>query len=373
MSQTIQQRIRQRRKAFGASIGEMAEWAGLPAKRWESIESGQSFSVAELGRVARALAVDPGTFLRGEEGSPGRSVARFRQAAGSVPESRMLEARTLALAAELGRIGGALHRLLAKPLPLAEIRRTSPISEREDPWKQGYRLGAAARKSLAIPVGPIVDLQATLESLGLHIATLPFSHEDIDAASLMEDGAMPVILLNRDSPRVASTLPRRATMAHELCHLLHDAGEHDLETRLSGQESPFDDVVERRARAFAPAFLAPPDEVRHWFRVGPGKHRRDARDKVLSLARRWGFSWKGAVFHAKNCGLIRPATERRLLSAAGVRQDWDEAFEQADNRRAMDGMEIGTLCHGRLVELVRDAYETGAISHGRAREILRWG
>ncbi len=375
MSQTIQQRILRRREDLSASIDEVVGWAELSPARWQAIEAGDSLSVAELGRVALALAVDPGTFLRGEESSPRRSVARFRQAASSFPGRRVVETRTLALAAELGRIGGGLHRLLGRELPLSGIRKTEPVSDREEPWRQGYRLGAAARQSLRIPRGPIVNLQMTLEGLGIHISTLRFSQLALFAASLMEEGAMPIILLNEGSPRVESILPRRSTIAHELCHLLHDAGEHDLETRLSGKESPLDDAVERRARAFAPAFLAPRDEVQHWFRSGEGKRWRDPHGKVLALARRWGLSWEGAVWHAKNCRLIQAATVERLRADVGVEQDWQESFERAGCPADLskDGIKISPLCRGRLAETVLEAYEAGAISEGRKREILTWG
>ena len=40
---------------------------------------------------------------------------------------------------------------------------------------------------------------------------------------------------------------------------------------IGGLPGARDDAVEKRARAFAPAFLAPPDEVRHWFRSGGGE------------------------------------------------------------------------------------------------------
>ncbi len=377
MSESIQQRIVQRRQEFGATVGDMASWASLPEERWRAIESGEALSVVELGRVARALAVDSGTLLRGEEVSARRSVARFRQAVVSVPaRSRTEETRTLALAAELGRIGGGLHRLLARALALSEIRQTMPISEREEPWEQGYRLGAMARDLLKIPVGPIADLRATLERLGTHIATLPFSGPEIDAASLMEEGSMPILLLNQNSPRVSRTLPRRATMAHELCHLLHDAGEQELETRLSYKEDSSEGSVEQRARAFAPAFLAPPDEVRHWFRSGGGKHRAESRDKVLTLANRWGLSWRGATWHAKNCNLIPSSTAEFLIADGGPPQVWQGDFEQQEARRdqvSLEGIETSLLCRGRLAEIVVEAYEAGAISRGRAREILTWG
>jgi Zn-dependent peptidase ImmA (M78 family) len=376
LTQTIQQRIRQRREAFGASIGDMAEWATLPAERWQAIESGESLSVAELGQVARALAIDPGTFLRGEERNVRRSVARFRQAANSIPGMGTLESRTLALAAELGRIGGGLYRLLGRPLPLSEMRKTEPVGNTDEPWKQGYRLGAAARRSLKIPVGPIVDLQTMLEGLGIHVATLAFSEPFVDAASLMEDGAMPIILLNQSSPRVELSLPRRATMAHELCHLLHDAGEQNLETRLSGENFVRDDGVERRARAFAPAFLAPRDEVQHWFRSGSRQHYSRPQSRVLALAKRWGLSWEGAVRHAKNCRLIQSATASRLVEES-VHSEWRTEFEPGEVHRSnlptIDDIEISPLCRGHLADLVMEAYEAGAISRGRAREISTWG
>lgn len=375
---TIQQRIRKRRNDFGASLDKAAAWAGLPAERWRAIEGGEALSVAELGRVSRALAVDPGILLRGDEGNPRRSVARFRQAAIETGSVQPRTLRILALAAELGRIGGALHQLLAKPLPLAEVRTLEPPSTRQEPWKQGYRLGAAARHRLGIATGPIHQLQATLEQKGIHIASLDFASRATEAASVFEPGAMPIILLNEAAPRSAQTLSRRSTMAHELCHLLHDAGENDLETRLSGREElALDDPLEQRARAFAPAFLAPPEEVKHWFRTGAGKHQTHPENRVLTLAKRWGLSWTGAVWHAKNCQLIQHQTAERLKDEVPESQDWHQQFERTQASLPAvpiaDDLSVSPLCRGRLAELVLEAQQGGAISLGRAREILSWG
>jgi Zn-dependent peptidase ImmA (M78 family) len=164
-------------------------------------------------------------------------------------------------------------------------------------------------------------------------------------------------------------------MAHELCHLLHDAGEQDLETRLSGNDSSFDDLVEKRARAFAPSFLAPRDEVRLWFDQGGGKHLSASRNKVLALARRWGLSWQGAVWHAKNCDLISPAKAESLQSEA-ERQEWQDDFERRQpppgHPTTIAGTAISSLCRGKLSDLVLEALEAGAISRGRALEIVTW-
>lgn len=159
-------------------------------------------------------------------------------------------------------------------------------------------------------------------------------------------------------------------MAHELCHVLHDAGEGDLETRLS--IDGLEDRVEQRARAFAPAFLAPRDEVRHWFQSGEGKGLHDPEKKVLALARRWGLSWEGATWHAKNCRLISPATAHQMSKIPPATRDWQEDFEPATGETTPfpEDMQVTRLCRGRIATLVAEVLKLGVISEGRAREIL---
>ena len=372
----IQKRIRQRRLDFGASVEDMARLGGLSADRWRQIESGEPLKTAELGGIARSLAVDAGTLLRGDESSPRRSVARFRQAVDPMLSGQHLEAsRTLALAAELGRLGGELSRRLGRPSPIAAQRRPVPVQAGEEPWKQGHRLADTARRVLGLPPGPVRDLQAAFEDWGVHVARLSFAEPSIDAASLVESGALPVILLNEASPRVQNTLPRRATLSHELCHLLYDSGEHDLATRLSGDLAPSDqDPIEQRARAFAPAFLAPPDEVRQWFRTGRGRHLREPQRKVRSLASRWGLSWSAAVWHAKNCRVIQSATAVRL-DRESMPTTWQVDFESTPATASFDTSLAATpsaLSRGHLAGVVHQAMQSGIVSEGRAREILTW-
>lgn len=375
MKSSIQQRIQDRREAFGASVSEMAGLAELTEERWAEIEAGGPISVADLGPISKALAVDAGALLRGEEKDPQRVVARFRQAS-PLSSSSLLELRTLSLAAELGRMGGALYRLLGRPMPWSEVRRILRVDPGKEPWKQGYALGAKVRRLLKVPAGPLYNLQKTLESAGVHVATVRFSGPEIDAASLVEPEAMPILLLNRESPRIGQVLARRAAMSHELCHLLYDAGEGHIETRISLNEGDAieDDPLEQRARAFAPAFLAPPDEVRNYFRTGGGKFITASEDRVLALAKHWGLSWLGAVWHAKNCQLIPPDTAQSLSISRGPRLDWQTSFEQETTRLRLSSDFVATeLTAGRIANLVIEALEEGAISEGRAKEILEWG
>jgi Zn-dependent peptidase ImmA (M78 family) len=290
--------------------------------------------------------------------------------------------RLLALASELGRMGGHLLDLAGHTPLVSSLRQPRPVSAREEPWKQGYSLGEAARRVCKPATGPIRNLESILRSLGVHVADVPFSDRQLDAASLWEPGAVPIILINSSSAGAARTLPRRAALAHELCHLLHDSGENDMTTQLSwDEERSHGGAVEQRARAFGPAFLARPDDVRTWFRRGRGRNLSDPRSKVVKLAERWGLSYFGAIWHAKNCGIIQSRTAHDLKEASATEpQPWAKHFE-IERQSALarlkfshdEMIEISDLGRGLIAELAADAATAGSISQGRAREILAWG
>ncbi len=248
-------------------------------------------------------------------------------------------------------------------------------------------MGQTARWSLFPRPGPILELERLLTEAGVHVARAELSSASLDAASLWEREALPVILLNDRSPRSRSVLSRRALLAHELCHLLHDSGDRDLTTQLSWAEGTgnFHTATEQRARAFAPAFLAPRDEVQHWFRAGDGRRIREPERKVEELARRWGFSIRGAIWHAKNCGLIKPVTAEALDRATQSEDhDWSAAFErtpgQSSSARQLEreaevfppAGEVSPIAQGVIAALASEAATTGVISAGRGRDIVTW-
>lgn len=363
-------RLSQRREEMRASLAQVADWAGLPEERVAQIEAGDSMAAWELEELSRALAVDSGVLSRGEARSPRRSLARFRTAAGQISLDAC-DLRLLALGAEAGRIGGFLARELSVPIRLDDARQAHPVQEGEPPWKQGYRLGEAGRRRLVPASGPIPDLERVLEELGIQVVRVSFQADDLEAASFWERGAMPVVLVNWRSPAAQSSLSRRALLAHELCHLLHDSGEQDLTTQLTWGEGAagWDEDIEQRARAFAPAFLAPPDEVRHWFGAGKGRSIRQPASKVRALAKRWGFSLDGAVWHAKNCRIIGASDAKHLVvELSRDRHDWERDFESEGTE--LEG--VSSIFAGQIGRLAKQAAAAGVISGGRAKEILSW-
>lgn len=374
---TLNARLRTRREEFGASTSQIANWSGLEENRISEIEEGAALRSWEFEALCRALAVDSGALAQGEETSPRRSVARFKSAWWVDPTPDDL--RSLALATELGRIGGFLAEQVAQPVELEDLR--DPRSIAGEPWRQGYRLGERARMALAPRPGPICDLEKLLTRHGIHVARVTFSSADLDAASLWERGSLPIILVNTRSARTRSTLSRRALLAHELCHLLHDSGEREITTQLSWAEGAgnYGEEVEQRARAFAPAFLAPRNEVKSWFQAGQGRLIRNPEAKVEELARRWGFSFRGAIWHAKTCELISARKAEDLYrSTKDEEHDWMEEFEKDlgySTAPASEGEHIdeaSPIVQGILLKLVTAAAAAGLISEGRRREIATW-
>ncbi len=359
--------IRKRRTDFGFGLDDIARTTGLTPSRIEDIEAGcEPIYLDELTRVAQALAFDAAAWMKGEDlGHPGRAVARFRSEAGGALGP--VDLRLMARAAQLARIGESLRLMLGDPPSAISTRRhVKPIARgRIKPHEQGYRLGASARIALAPEPGPLRSVQGLLEATGVHVALVDFEAPAIDAVSLYEPDAVPTILLNRRKARIRQAIPRRAAMAHELCHLLHDArGARDLVTLISWRDSR--EPEEQRANGFAPAFVAPPQ----WL----GEMAGEPEERVRVVGERWGLSAEGAVWHCKNCKLIE-ADVAEYLSRNLPKVARDRSLEPRIERLVLDAAspaEPSPLCRGLLSDLVVRAYAADHISIGRARELLAW-
>jgi Zn-dependent peptidase ImmA (M78 family) len=342
------------------SIEGVAVLSGVPLERVRAIEMGQPPTTSEVAKLANALAVDPAALWRGEV-SPARTTARFRAPLG-VPFLAREDATLLARAAEAGRIVAHLSALLGRPAsPIIAARRVLPIESWPEPWEQGYRLGVQARQRLHGKREPIASMARLFEQLGIHVASVTFQSTDILAASLYEPGAAPVVLLNRGTHRVKAKLSRRAVLAHELCHLLHDGGETNLLTLVSKGNDP--SPHEQRANAFAPSFVVPGG----WLEPST----TDPRALTREVAARWGLSFEGAAWHLKNAGRMSNAEAEEM--SCGREQIPDDDFEHEPARLPTDNCGVSEpvpTARGLLSDLAVLAYEGELISKGRAAEIL---
>lgn len=370
--------LRKRREELGAGLEEAARWCHTSRDELAQLENAQDLSSTTFERVCQGLAVSPSELLSGVERSPRRSAARFRGALSDARDLTPHDTRLLATASDIGRTLARLLDLLGRPNQFLEHRDMRAVSSIVDPWDQGYDLGEEARARTGPGPGPIPHLERWLSELSVHVARVRFSTADLEGASVWESGATPVILLNERAGRVDYNLSRRAILAHELCHLLHDGGEADIATRVSSTEGRgnYEEAIERRARAFAPAFLAPPEQVRTW--AGEAHLAREPRAIVTEVARYWGLSYEGAIWHVKNIGLIEPATAEILAAERTLPDLPTDEFEAGEisfppsmlNPELPD--ESSRLMDGWATKVIVEAVEASAISVGRAKELLAW-
>jgi Zn-dependent peptidase ImmA (M78 family)/DNA-binding XRE family transcriptional regulator len=357
--------IRKRRESFGLSTAQVAGLANLTPARVGAIEAGELLTTWELAAVAGALATDPARLRAGTaDDDIYRSAVRFRSAQGAESLSPM-DVRLLARAAEAGRLVAWLRTLFQEPASrLVDMRQVQGVDGRKRPWQQGYELGEAARMRLAPGGQRLESIQQLLEEAGVHIALVDFESSHIEAASLFESDAAPVILLNAKNDRIHYPLARRAILAHELCHLLHDGGQRNLLTQVS-QESD-SSPTEQRANGFAPSFLAP----RKWVLRSPSGDHLGA---VVRLAEDWGLSFEGAAWHAKNLKLIPPEVAedfQRTLDKPRINTSVEPDLARTSPELYDIDFEPSPLTRGLLAELALRAAARGLITRPRAAEIL---
>jgi Zn-dependent peptidase ImmA (M78 family) len=371
--------FRERREAFRADLKEAAQWCGETPNWLEDREARDDLPVTDFERICRGLAISPSALLHGEGNTPTRSVSRFRAALEDPNILKPTDLRILATASEIGLALADVLSAQGEKTPFDRYRNLQAPSQRLQPWEHGYELGEASRTLLVPPEGPLFELEYMLTQLGIHIARTKLSTPGIEAASVWESGAVPVILLNTGATRVQYSLSRRAILAHELCHLLHDGGEADIATRVTcAREScNWQEALEQRARGFAPALLAPRRQVREWADLTYPRPV-DPFDLVYQLAVHWGLSFEGAIWHAKNCELIESETAN-VLDAAQMQPYMPiDRFEREEIGpsllRAYPELRenLAPLMEGLATKLVVEALEDSVISFGRAKELLAW-
>lgn len=348
----------------GLSVEDAAERSGLERSLWSDIEEGEVLpSAFQTSRVAAALGVDVSLVASEQDlaRQPDRRAVRFRRREDSAHLGSKARIALL-VASSVGRIAGELAALLGHALPAFQTEAV-PLKGLE-PWRHGYRLGAAARTRLqdAFPPGPVHDIVACFNKLGIHVAEADLGDPDIHAAAIWERGAVPVILLSRSS-RSRGHRSRRSILAHELCHLLHDADETNVVRTLT-RPSERELGIEKRANGFAPAFLAP--------RTMCLQHGQSDVSLAQSLVNDWGFSAEGAVWHAKN--VLRLSQDRALavMEALEAPARVPERFKVKLTGHVDDLPAQPTgLTGGLVAQLVKDALEASHITHGRSLEILR--
>ncbi len=168
------------------------------------------------------------------------------------------------------------------------------------PWEQGYDLAEEAHHAIDEDVPGGVKIETILSALGVRVEPVALTDARIRGVAVAGSQHRAAICPNDSHPLNKSPEGLRFTLAHELCHLLIDRQAGRKLAVASGPWAPVD--VEKRADAFAAAFLMPPDRVRTKIErlTGP-VHSSEA---VRTLAAAFGTSVSATVEHLHNLGWL---------------------------------------------------------------------
>ena len=297
--------VASRRAALGVTSAEVAAAAGVTAEAITQVEAdAHKLSLREIERIAFVLGLDP-MRLSFDENAGGDSGLGVRlRVLESDPGARIRLSHRVVLcfseAASIITTQMRLQQWLSKPEERLEFSPSPDYGPK--PWQAGYRLAAQARKRLGLGEGSIGSMRDLVERrLGIPViqAQLPTS---IAGATISSHGQRGIVL-NTLGPNTNVWI-RRATLAHELGHILFDPEERLSRVRVDAYddlvldaelEQPADDV-ESRANAFAIEFLAPKEAVK---RLVPEitDIRADNIEEVMST---FGIGRAAALYHVSN-------------------------------------------------------------------------
>ena len=258
-----------------------------------------------MGLDERLLAFTP------DSGGDAKLAYRLKMLQGEMGDSAgAMSAGTALLFSEAASIIRVQHRLqkwLGIRPESDSFRPDGDYGSPETPaWRLGYNLARKTRETLGLGDSPVFSMRELVEKrLGIPViqARLP---RQIAGATVMtrgDGGEARGVVLNTVGEN-ENVWVRRATLAHELGHLLYDP-EIELEnvrvdSYLDSQtnpetETPETDFVEQRANAFAIAFLAPNEAVRQ---LAPTPV---SEESVASVMTTFGISHTAARYHVANC------------------------------------------------------------------------
>jgi Zn-dependent peptidase ImmA (M78 family) len=123
------------------------------------------------------------------------------------------------------------------------------------PHKQGEALARWARNRFGLQPNVKADPEAILQGLGVKVSQHHFGVDMVDAIGCWSDTHGPGVIVNLDGIHAHAAPGRRATLAHELAHILVDRHGSLPAAEVLGDAAPL--YPEQRASAFAAEFLLP--------------------------------------------------------------------------------------------------------------------
>ena len=185
------------------------------------------------------------------------------------------------------------------------------------PWQNGYQLADSLLDSLEdsgfdVLSGGHVSISSFCHHFGINIINLELDTDSVRGVALAGVGLRPIIVVNASSIYNGNEKSKRFTVAHELCHILHDQSRARKLAHISGPwASP---AIEQRANAFAAWMLMPRRLL-----ITSFAENDDVEDVeyVRRVAERIQVTDTALIWHLYNLSFIHDSQRESLLSDLG--------------------------------------------------------
>lgn len=366
------------REQCGKNQQEAADALGVSRITIVHIEQGnRQISSIELKRLADLYGRKMDEFFADSENTEETLVHLYRIAPGI--EKEPLSAEEVGHVLTLSRKGAELanrigiHRLNRTPLYEAKTPRTGA-----DAIRVGTEVADQERRRLGLGSAPIADIAELICHQGIWASSTALP--DGISGSFMKDpsiGMMIIVNAGHGLPR------KRFSYAHEYAHALMDRERSVAVTSENGA----DHLIEKRANAFAAAFLMPKAGVEEMLSLlekgGPSKQQVPMYDAasegrfvaeyrtrpgsqditfqdVLVVARHFIVSYQAAAYRLRGLGYVSEDGCAKLLK---LEEGWNKpghvlhALHKAERAPVAEESEL----HGAIMRFTLEAHRRGLL------------
>jgi Zn-dependent peptidase ImmA (M78 family)/transcriptional regulator with XRE-family HTH domain len=385
-------RLKAARERCALSQQEVADALSIPRTALTNIEAGsRSVSTVELGRLAELYGRDAASLIAARDNLAEALSTVLPRALPDIQTSPAFAAAVNRIL-ELCREGARLRSKLYQRREPSIANYSAAVTSTADALKQAETVAASERRRLGLgnaPVGNLAELMSA-EGIWTVAAELP---DDISGLFVNHGDIGTAILVN-DSH---SLVRRRFSYAHEFAHALFDRAEIVTATRRANATA----LVEKRANAFAAAFLMPSEGVtEQLLQLDKGNPSRltqtifdvandsmsDAEVRpaagsqtityqdVATIARHFGASYEAAAWRLRSLNRLSQTEAQTLVGQREVGNRYLSllAFHEVIGNdppvRNNDPAREQEL-RSQLVRLAVEAYRREEISVGRLTEL----
>ena len=390
--QSLGLRLRAARENCELTQQDVADALGLPRPAISQIESGnRSVSTLELAQFAELYRRNVVDFFDDAPVETGDPVVELYRIAPGLEQNTTIR-QQVDLCYDICREGRTLERLLEQDqhdglphYPLPAMRNTG------DAVRQGERIAAQERQRLGLGHAAISDMADLLNDQGIWASGIDLP-SDMSGLFLHHSAIGLCILVNFAHVKAR----KRFSYAHEFCHALVDRDERAVTVSSHSNAS---ELVEKRANAFAAAFLIPPSGV-HSVLTQLDKGQSSRRDQfifdvatdepidtqlrppagsqkitfkdVTLLAHHFGVSYRAAAYRLNSLGIISRDRCNALLNEEVNGQEMLKHLKIFDDLEAVDQPERRDReLKIHIAQLAIEAYRLEAISRGKFMDLMK--